>query len=136
MEKADITKTFSIASRRLHAYYAKEMSAIGIKPGMLGYILCITNNPDISQDRMSEISAVEKSSTAKAVKILLAEGYVTRAVNPDDKREYILAPTAKAHAATEMIMAIKERAHLHITREMTEVERDIFLRLLAKVSLD
>lgn len=137
MEKSiDITKIFAIANRRMQMHYARELAALDIKFGLMGYLMCIRNNPGLSQEQISSIMAVEKSSVAKAVKQLEAEGFITRTVNPNSRREYILVPTEKAEEAHEKLKSVKEKVHAVMTRNMTDIERDLFLRLLDKIALD
>ena len=136
MAKADLTKILAVLNRRIQAWYARELPGTGIKYGLIGYIMCICNNPGQSQEQIAGMMAVEKSSVAKAAKQLLDESYVKRNVNPDSRREYVLLPTAKARAARKAFLPIKQRVDAHVTRDMTNIERDLFLRLLAKIPLD
>lgn len=134
--KPDITKIIAVLERRLQMRYAKELPAFGVTYSLMGYIMCICANPGLSQERIAALMAVEKSSVAKAVRQLLAEGYVARSVNPASRREYILQPTEKAFAAPGQILAVKKKVHALVTGAMTPVERELFLSLLGKIPLD
>lgn len=136
MPATDLTKACAVLNRHLQMQYAKELPAVGVRYGLMGYIMCIHNNPGITQERMAPLMAVERSSVTKAVKQLEAEGYVTREVNPDCRREYILTPTAKLKQAYAKILPIKKKVHARVTGNMTDIERDLFLRLLAKINLE
>ena len=136
MGKPDITKVFAVVNRRIQMCYARELPAVGVKYGLMGYIMCIHNNPGISQEQMASMMAVEKSSVAKAVKQMLAEGYVTRTVNEYCRRENILLPTEKTRAAHDKIIPVKKKVHAEVTRNMTGAERSLFLSLLEKIALD
>ena len=116
--------------------YSQELPAVGVKPGLTSYIMCLRNNPGISQERMAAIMAVEKSSVAKAVRQLVAEGYASCSVNPECRRENILTPTPRTEEAYRAILSVKKKVHARLTRDMTGIERDLFLQLLGKVSLD
>ena len=136
MGKPDITKVFAVVNRRIQMSYVRELPAAGVKYGLMRYIMCIHNNPGITQEQMAAMMAVEKSSVAKAVKQMLAEGYVTRRVNENCRRENILLPTDKARAAHDKIIPIKKKVHAEVTRNMSGSERGLFLRLLEKLALD
>lgn len=78
MAEADLTRIFAVVGRRIQMHYARELPAVGIKYGLMGYIMCINNNPGLSQEEVAALMTVEKSSVAKAVRQLVDEGYVTR----------------------------------------------------------
>lgn len=136
MSKPDITKIFAIANRRMQMHYTRELAALNIKSGLMGYLMCIRNNPGLSQEQISSLMVVEKSSVAKAVKQLEAEGYITRTTNPNSRREYVLVPTRKTEEMHDRLRAVKEKVHAMMTRNMTDIEQDLFLRLLDKIALD
>ncbi|MCC8190830.1 MAG: MarR family transcriptional regulator [Planctomycetes bacterium] len=132
-DAVDITKTLAIAYRRLLLLYSHELQSIGVKAGHMMYLCCICDNPGFSQDEISAHLHVDKSTVAKAVKELLREGYITRAPNPEFRREYAIMPTEKGRRTRILIEEIKQRGHVFITSQMTDIERELFLMLLRKL---
>ena len=56
------------------------------------YKICavVKLRPGVSQDGVAQELFMDKSSTAKLVSKLVADGYIRREKNPDDRREYRL----------------------------------------------
>lgn len=134
-EGVDITKILAIAYRRLLMFYSHELQAIGVKAGHMMYICCVCDNPGFSQDQISSYLHVDKSTVAKAVKELLAAGYIVREPNPEFRREFAITPTEKGRRTGGKIAEIKEKGHAFITSRMTDIEGDLFRMLLLKLPL-
>lgn len=134
-DSVDITKILAIAYRRLVMFYAAQAQSLGIKYGLIMYLMAICDYPGYSQEQIATLLYVDKSTVAKAVKALLREGYITRAPNPNSRREYMLTPTGKGLALSENISRFKEKGHALITSRMTNIERDLFEQLLLKIPL-
>ena len=60
------------------------------------YIMMIYDNPNCSQDDLVNSYGESKANVAKALKKLEDEGYITREVNPKNRRKYMLKTTLKA----------------------------------------
>jgi len=61
------------------------------------------------------------------------DGYVTRIVSEKDKRQYQIYPTEKAKAVYEQIHGIAVASEDRLTRNFTEIEREVLKNLLDKV---
>lgn len=134
-ETVDITKILAIAYRRLLMFYSHELQTIGVKAGHMMYICCVCDNPGFSQDQISAFLHVDKSTVAKAVKELLKDGYITRVPNPEFRREYVITPTEKGKRTGRKIDEIKQKGHVFITSQMTDIESEVFKMLLLKLPL-
>ena len=60
------------------------------------YIMLIHDNPNCSQDDLVNIYGESKANVAKSLKKLENNGYITRNMNPENRRKYILKTTKKA----------------------------------------
>lgn len=72
------------------------------------YIMAIYDNQGLSQDDLVNIFAQSKASIAKAVKKLENEGYITREINPENRRKYMLKTTHKANELVPIIIKISK----------------------------
>lgn len=70
------------------------------------YIMMIYDNPNISQDNLASISGHSKASIAKSLKKLEDENYITRVVNPENRRKYMLTTTEKGDEIVPKIRQI------------------------------
>ena len=84
------------------------------------YKVCVVihNSPGLSQDTIARELGMDKSSIAKCVARLIDNGYVIRALNPDDHREYQLKLSDKG-----------EEEVLEFIRYTNEWEKDLCGRL-------
>ena len=130
------TRLFSMIYRKSQVFYARELKAHGISSGQFMYILCICENPGLTQEALGRELQFDKGSVANTVAQLLREGFITRRVSPEDRRAYNLFPTDKAAAVYPAILAVQEKWHRSLTRELTDVEQDILDRLLEKIPID
>ena len=64
---------------------------------------------DISQQQLAEVLALNKREITKAVKGLIAEGYIERITDEKDKRAYKINPTTKGEAVKKAILGIKDK---------------------------
>ena len=70
------------------------------------YIMMIYDNPNISQDDLVNISGQSKASIAKSLKKLEDQDYITRQINPDNRRKYMLNTTEKSEEIVPKIRQI------------------------------
>ena len=72
--------------RNFQMMTSKKLSELKIKNGQYDFFYVITLSEGISQKELSEHLHISKSTTAKAVKKLVAEGYVKKIDDEKDKR--------------------------------------------------
>lgn len=121
MNKEPLGKWISIIYRYSMMHANKFLKDYGINAGQLPFFMNIVKNPGITQEELSKILKIDKSTTAKAVKILCQKGYLTKQTSKEDKRVYKLFPTEKAKNIEEAII-----------RKAFEWDRDILLNNLNK----
>lgn len=129
---------FSVIYWQSQGYCGKRLKELGITCGQFMYILCICENPGCSQEQVAESTYIDKSTVAKAIQQLLKAGYITRNVSPEDRRVNQLYPTEKAMEVYPKIVQTLKNYNAEYLRGLTDIERDIFMRLLEKMftSLD
>lgn len=131
----DIGKIIAKAHRLSQVYIAEALKDAHIKAGQFSYILCICDNPGISQEELAGELLVDKSSAAKAVKQLIADGFISRETNETDRRAYRLYPTQKSLDSYSLIQQSNQGWQDELFQNMTPVEIDFFIRLLEKLAI-
>lgn len=132
----DLTRFFAGVYRMSQLFFSHELKDTQIKVGQFMYILCIYDNPGITQDQMAGHLLVAKSAVTKAVQGLLQQEYISRGVHDDDKRSYKLYPTEKANSVCKEIRQVQKKWESYLMKDMSDVEQDIFLRILDKVHIE
>ena len=91
------------------------------------YIMAIYDNQGLSQDDLVKMFAQSKASIAKSVKKLEDEEYITREVNPKNRRKYMLKTTSKANELVPKIRKISKdwEKEVGITDEDHELKKRI-----------
>lgn len=101
-----VLRYVSMLYRHSQMHVAKSLKGYGIGPGQHSFLLGICAEPGISQEGLSERLAIDKGTTAKAVKALIARGFVSRRRDPDDGRAYRLYPTDSGEALLELVREV------------------------------
>lgn len=124
---------FSVIHRQSSLYLDRQLKAHKMTGSQYIHILVICENPGISQEEISDQLKIDKGPVARTIKQFEKEGYITRLVSTEDKRQYQIYPTEKAKAVYEKIHEIAVASENRLTRNFTEIEREILKNLLDKV---
>ncbi len=117
-------------------YLDRRLREDNITGSQYTHILVICENPGVSQEEISDKLKIDKGSVARMIKQFEKEGYVTRLTSTEDKRQYRIYPTGKAKALYEKIHGIAIASENRLTRDFTNIEREILKNLLDKVILN
>lgn len=120
--------------RCANIYRAEMYEKLDIGPYQDSYILCICNNPGISQEEISKKLYVHKSSVARQLPSLEEKGFVTRMPDARDKRILLVFPTEKALSAITEIRRIHEEWNNMITGGLSENEKEIFCSVCSRIA--
>ncbi|NMM64942.1 MarR family transcriptional regulator [Clostridium sp. P21] len=129
----DLSKYISVAHRRSQIFYTEHLEKLGVTSGQFMYIVCICKNPGYTQDELSQQLIIDKSTVAKVLSQLEANGFITKATNLNDRRAFNIFPTGKAIDVYPKILEIKDQWHHRITENLSDIECDVFQKLMEKV---
>lgn len=82
----NIGKLNAAIYRNLQSILSLKLHGIPIRSGQHDFLYVISQNEGITQKELSERLFVDKSTTAKAVKNLISQGYVVKEALLEDKR--------------------------------------------------
>lgn len=119
--------------RHTQIYYTKAFKEIGITTGQFMFILCIYDNPGITQDFLSNELDMNKSTVARVIWELETEKYVKRIENKTDKRKYHIYLTKKGEALYPKISKIVQSYNENIVSHMSEEEITYLTKCLEKM---
>lgn len=126
--------SFSILHRQSDILLTKQLNDLGLSSQQFVLIMCLCEQPGISQEQLSSIFRVDKGSVAKTIHQLSDLGYVTRELSETDKRQYKLLPTPKATGVYQRLYEIITEYERYLTRNLTPIETDILRSLLDKLT--
>lgn len=128
-----VGQKLSIIHKWMRQYFVKELKDLDIGPGQFPLIMTLFHNDGITQEELAGIVCLDKATTARGVKKLEDLGYLTREVNPDDRRAYRLHLTKKSTDMRPRLKRTLKKSTEMITQNLSEEEKEIFEQLLNKM---
>lgn len=93
--KRKIVREIVTISRCINFIRQEEFKKYELTRGQHGFLTRIVENPGISQEEVSQMLRVDKTTSAKAIKKLEQKDYISRFRSDTDKRVWCLYPTSK-----------------------------------------
>lgn len=119
-----IGKQISTLAKSLSAIVDKKLASLGLNAATLPVIDFLYENDGVHQDVLAEALQFDKSSATRSVERLLEEGYVTKTVDPSNRRRNIIQCTEKALAAKKDLIrtlkSVTDELFLHFSEEEIE----------------
>ncbi len=129
----ELTLNLYNITRCTHNYYARRLGELGITMGQFPFLLGIAENDGVSQEKLSAMLAISKSTTALIVGQLVKAGLVTRETDLADRRNFCLHAAAKTLELVPKIYSVIDECHNIITAGLSPAERKTFETLTGKV---
>ncbi len=104
MFKEPLGKWISILYRYSMIYSNDFLRDFGMSGGQLPFFMNIIEHPGITQEELSKLIKIDKSTTARAIKNLCKNGFVTKEADKRDKRTHRLYPTEKSLKVKEVVL--------------------------------
>jgi len=112
----------------------KKLEKYNIGPGQLHFLMVLYHNEGINQECLSHKLMIDKATSARAIKKLEEEGYITRKVDENDKRAYKISLTEKAYNFKPIVRQILHEWRDILLIDFNEKEKKTLLDLLEKLS--
>ena len=116
-------------------YRADQLEPLDLKGCHASYLTEVCAHPGISQDKLAKRICINKSNVARQAAILEEKGFLPRIPSSTDKRIMELYPTQKTLDLLPRISGILKRWENCITGDLTEEEKELLARTLAKMKL-
>lgn len=97
------------------------------------YILSVSDNPGITQDKLAELLFVNKSSVTRRLSCLEEKGLIRRELNSADLRQMLVFPTEKAIMVCGPIKEAFIEWDEAVISRLKETDEELFQKLIAKV---
>ncbi len=102
-KKDPLGKYISTIYRHSMMYANDCLKPFNMSAGQLSFLLVLFEHNGITQEWLSKYLSIDKSTTAKAIKLLEQNGYITKKISKQDKRAYNVYFTDKAALIREQI---------------------------------
>ncbi|AZN43518.1 MarR family transcriptional regulator [Paenibacillus albus] len=112
---------------------ASELAPYRIGSGQYIYLMAIASQEAITQKALSEKLLIDKTTTAKAITKLEAEGYVRREIDPADNRYQLLYLTQSGREVVPKVQEALRRVKNKTRKGINDEEYELLLDLLRTV---
>lgn len=120
--------------RHMQILISAELAPYRIGSGQYIFLMAIAFQQPITQKALSEKLLIDKTTTAKAIAKLEAEGYVRREADPADNRYHLLYLTESGRDVVPKVQEALARVKDKTRKGISDEEYDTLVRLL-KITL-
>ncbi|MCT4584543.1 MAG: MarR family transcriptional regulator [Peptostreptococcaceae bacterium] len=132
--KHEILRKIGELTRTIHAIVEPKFKEYGLKRGQFLYISRICENEGINQNELSNLLKVDKTRSAKTIKKLIEEDFITKIRDENDARAFLLYPNKKGKEIYKKVIA-EENRQIDICFEgFQENDKKIILSLISKMT--
>lgn len=129
----EILREIGMIARALDSISNIEFKEYDLTKGQYLYLIRICENPGIIQEKLAEMIKVDRTTAARAIQKLEANGFIEKKADGHNKKIKKLFPTEKGHAVYPFI----QREHDHSNRvalaRFSEEETETIFQLLQRV---
>lgn len=129
-------KYISKLYRQGNAFLTKKYNKYNIGSGQHMFLIQLYNYDGLSQEELASLLNIDKGTTARAIKKLEDQGYITRIKDEDDKRANKIFLTEKAEDIRIGFFEILGQWNDILTSGLTEEEVEVVLKLMKKISVN
>lgn len=109
-------------SRSLGAYRNARIDDKNLLPHHYSLVLAICREEGRSQEQLTEVLCLNKSTVARALASLEEKGYVRRAPSDTDRRVLLVYPTEKTRALYPIVRQVTEEWNAKVAEGISEEE--------------
>ena len=128
----NIAKYVSEIQRKGNIFFLKELSHLGLGYGQFNFLMELYRQDGIRQEDLTLKLNIDKGTTARAIKMLEAEGFIIKKEDKDDKRAYRIFITDKGIYHRDAIYKVAKEWENNLTKNLTEEEKETMISLLKK----
>lgn len=128
-----LTLVHILSNRIGRAFYGEVETKYGISIAEWRVMLTLAAEPGVTAAEITNRWAIEKMAVNRAIQRLVDNSYVSRTRDPDDRRSYQLALTAKGTKLHNKISPAADRRYNELQSAVTEEELDVMVTALQKM---
>lgn len=111
----------------------QRLKAAGFSSGHMPVLFALGDGQALSQKALAEIAAIEQPTMAATLSRMERDGLIRRAPDPADGRSMLISLTPPALKKAATVRAAVAEINEAALQDMTQAERETFLRLLGLV---
>jgi DNA-binding MarR family transcriptional regulator len=115
------------------ALFLEEIGHLDLTPRQYSALNMIEEMPNIDQVRLSEMIAMDKTTTVKVLDLLVEKGLVTRTRSATDRRTNGLNITEAGRALLQQVLPLLDRSDQRILATLAPERRQRFMEMLTRL---
>ena len=119
-------RMFSFLTKQYIGEIALKMKDTPVERYYFPLYIVSQNSGKISQQELADQLLMDKVSLVRILDILMADGFITRTVNPSDRRQHLLSITPKAKPWVERVKNALQETNQHFLGFLPEENRKLF----------
>ncbi len=132
--RPNLLKLISLVHRKTQMYLNGRVEPLGLTSGQVPFLLIACETGGVPQNRFCALLDMDKSTVAKTLSRLEAQGYVRRRAVSGDGRAFDVLPTDRARDVYPFLQKIGDDWMDELASGLTDIERAIFSQMLLKVA--
>lgn len=125
---------FAKLHRLMVALCKEDIRKLGIQSSQMPFIAELLHyKVPVTQDVLSAALVIDKAATARALEQLEQNGFVTRVVNPQNRRQKLVSATDKAKAVQSQFYNTLQAASDVFTKDFSEDDLALILNLMNRM---
>ncbi|MFC0216152.1 MarR family winged helix-turn-helix transcriptional regulator [Paenibacillus chartarius] len=132
----EILREIGMIARALDSISNIEFKEYDLTKGQYLYLVRICENPGIIQEKVAELIKVDRTTAARAISKLEANGFIEKKDDPHNKKIKKLFPTEKGISIYPFIRRENDYSNSVALKGFSEREADTLFNLLQRVRLN
>ncbi|WP_432735118.1 MarR family winged helix-turn-helix transcriptional regulator [Maridesulfovibrio sp. FT414] len=129
-----IGKKIGTIARYLDMVLDSRIAHLGLGAATIPIITFLYENEGANQDALADALQFNKSSAARAVTRLEKDGFLTRTVDPANRRSNILCTTEKARSVKDEVYQILKGLTDDVFADFSDEDIDLYFNLTTIIS--
>ncbi|MFD2327814.1 MarR family winged helix-turn-helix transcriptional regulator [Cohnella sp. GCM10020058] len=129
----EVLREIGMIARSLDSISNIEFKELELTKGQYLYLVRVCENPGIIQEKLAEMIKVDRTTAARAVQKLEANGFIERRDDPDNLKIKKLFPTEKGRSVYPLIKREHDYSDRIALSGFSESEMDVVFGLLQRI---
>ncbi len=130
----DLPETISLLHRKMNKELNARLMEVGLSNAQSRLLKLLHAKGEMTQIDLCKELGLDKSTVAKALSRMENNGLITKMINPEDTRSYLVFPTAKAIGLLPRTREVLSGWTEDVTSGITEKEKESLFKLIEQMA--
>ncbi len=116
--------------RSIRNFMGRQLEPYGIGDAQFPFLMLLLHEDGISQEYLATALKCDRATSARSIARLEDAGYVSRVVDPDDKRAYKVFLTEQGHYMGQIVWSVSKDLNDILLEGFTDEEKLAFRNMI------